>query len=281
MSHSIAPSSISGHAKTSCPCCDVEITVTNLFNHIAGSHKDKLLDVGDSQWFSKAEPDAPFKMTYLVKNDFNGNRDLSVSYFACLASKKTFTTIQRALAHFAKNQADFTEHKKQARMLFTRYTARANKMAESDAFAASEYKARFAEHKKTSHPLLVRPMYSLTLYQRDKILEYKERLEAMHPFTDWVCDSTICSTYRGTVFKKNDVIRLFEKASQDLDEAIEAEIMDYDLIANIQRRMQVAMEATLHLVDNRCTYKDKYPGNDSSLKNYSNIACPPMPPCPF
>lgn len=103
--------------KMECPHCARDFQVRSLFKHIRLNHFSDFIDsINDSKCKLNSNPDAPLEISWIKKNDFDEDED--ITFYACLSTDKAFVSNARALAHFKKDKKAFTEHKKQMKKLF-------------------------------------------------------------------------------------------------------------------------------------------------------------------
>lgn len=104
--------------KMECPHCNKDFQVRSLFKHIKMTHFTEFLDsINETKCKLNSTAEDALELTWYKKNDFD--EEEPVVLYACLSSYKTFISIVRANAHFKKDKAAFTEHKKEMKKLFS------------------------------------------------------------------------------------------------------------------------------------------------------------------
>jgi hypothetical protein len=104
--------------KMECPHCNKDFQVRSLFKHIKLNHfTDFMESINESKCKLNSNPEEPLELTWYKKNDFDEEEGITV--YACLSSYKTFISTIRADAHFKKDKAAFTAHKKEMKKLFS------------------------------------------------------------------------------------------------------------------------------------------------------------------
>jgi hypothetical protein len=94
----------SAQVKTECPHCNKDFQTRALFNHMYSKHFRQFQQSISRTWLKEAEEGDPLRIWWEVKDDFDETK--TIDLYACLGSKKTFMTRERAMLHFKKNKED-------------------------------------------------------------------------------------------------------------------------------------------------------------------------------
>lgn len=105
----------SAQVKTECPHCTKDYQTRALFNHIHSKHFRQFQESISRIWLKEAEDGEPLRIWWEVKDDFDESKE--VDLYACLSSKKTFMTRERAVLHFKRNPEDLKAHNKALKQL--------------------------------------------------------------------------------------------------------------------------------------------------------------------
>lgn len=102
-------------AKMACPHCAKDLQARAMFAHIRKFHYADFLKSTSKRFIEEAETGKPLRVYWTVVNDFDEETEISI--YACLSTNKTFTSIVRAEAHFAKEKAALKDHNKQLKQI--------------------------------------------------------------------------------------------------------------------------------------------------------------------
>jgi hypothetical protein len=190
--HSVASGSStlsSTQVKIECPHCKNDYQMRSMFNHIFTKHFRDFKRNISGAWLKEANPDEPLRIFWDVTDDFDEVKETEL--FVCLASKKTFVTTNRAIAHFKKNPEIYKQHKKEVRQLLK--DVQSDNKKEIKEHLTNPVRSKYIEAKKNKDPILIKALWSSILYYRNTIdfilSHYRGKLEPTYTIY-WVEGAT-------------------------------------------------------------------------------------------
>lgn len=132
-------SSSSRDRKVECPKCNKELTIKVMFNHIYVKHPGYFQEQTQKQWLLEAQSGKPLKICWNKLNDFD--EEETVVLYGCMATKKTFMTEHKAMAHFTKCPDAFKDHSKEIKRLLNvrKEVLKINQKEKKNKFSDPEY----------------------------------------------------------------------------------------------------------------------------------------------
>ena len=166
----------SSQVKTECPHCNKDYQTRALFNHIYTKHFRQFSQSISQKWLKEAEEDEPLRVWWDVKDDFDEVKEVDI--YACLSSKKTFMTHERAVQHFKKNKEDLKAHNKALKQLKKDIKDDSKKALKER--KSNPVKLAYQDAKTRGDFILINSAWSSVMYYRttiDYILNLYKKLE--------------------------------------------------------------------------------------------------------
>lgn len=180
-SHSASSVTLS---KMSCPHCSKDLQARAMFAHIRKYHYNDFLKSTCKRFLEDAETGKPLRVFWTVVNDFDEEEEVSI--YACLSSNKTFLSLHKATAHFAKDKTLLKDHNKQLKQVKKDYMAMKKQVTKAKR-TESPFKLRLKTAMEANDPELARALWR-------GILNHKRTCEIAMILCNrrCYCDSTPC-----------------------------------------------------------------------------------------
>lgn len=147
--------------KIECPKCNKELTIKVMFNHIHVKHPGYFQEMTQKQWLLEAQSGRPLKICWNKMNDFD--EEETVVLYGCMATKKTFMTEHKALAHFTKCPEAFKDHNKEIKILLKirKDALKANqKEKKKGAICTDPRWLKYKELREVNDPTIVQQLFA-------------------------------------------------------------------------------------------------------------------------
>lgn len=143
-----------------------------MFNHLYNKHNTEFSNSVSKDWLDQAEEDSPLMFWWYYTDDFDEEKQ--VKLYGCLATKKTFTSEERALLHFKRSPESKKLHNKELAKL--KKQVKKNKTANVQPTTVNPIKVAL----NTKDPRLARALYSRYLYLLPLFKTLLETLSKMY-----------------------------------------------------------------------------------------------------
>lgn len=177
-------------------------------------------------WLKEAEEGEPLRVWWDVKDDFDETK--TIDLYACLSSKKTFMTRERAMLHFKKNKEDLKAHNKALKKL-------RKDINDDNKKGLKEHDTKpnvIAYHnaKERGDLILVKSIWSSVMYFRntiDFVLNFYKKLDDDYKIY-WISGASDTSMtfkeFRGKYEKiREEITILYENQSTEIERLIQIE----------------------------------------------------------
>jgi len=147
-----------------------------MFNHIHVKHPGYFQEMTQKKWLLEAQSGKPLKICWNKMNDFD--EEETVVLYGCMATKKTFMTEHKAMAHFTKCPEAFKDHNKEIKLLIKirKDALKANQKEKRKGSICTDPRwLKYKELRKSNDPILLKEFTDYIECQlKDAIILYND-----------------------------------------------------------------------------------------------------------
>ena len=162
--------------KIECPKCNKDFQARAMFNHLFVKHPGFFQELTQKEWLLEAQSGKPLKIFWDKINDFDEPE--TVVLYGCMATKKTFMTEHKAMAHFNKSPDVFKDHNTEIKRLLKirKEKLSINKKEQNKKSVCVDPRwLKYKELREANDPVLVQQLLQYTEAQiKDATLLYED-----------------------------------------------------------------------------------------------------------
>ena len=262
--------------KVDCPHCNKAFQVRYMFNHIYSKHTEKYLENIDNIYLLKHHKDFPLRVFWKFTNDFDEEEEKAI--YACLATKKTFATQERAMLHFKKDKDALKEHNAELKKLKKHFSEEKKEFEDEQTKRRNSIKRLEASNDIQYCRNLWRYVLHWEEIAKIMCLLIKDRKKLDH-------EITYGKLYGWTTW--DDVLRAYESAKQHQDDMIKLKVCNakqqWSLWETYDRIIDAHQEMGVYAEPFDCFRSERYPTNYKIClpSPYDKNKIDEMPPYPF
>ena len=207
-----------------------------MFNHLYNKHNTEFSNAISKDWLDQAEEDSPLMFWWYYTDDFDEEKQ--VKLYGCLATKKTFTSEERALLHFKRSPESKKLHNKELAKL--KKQVKKNKTTKVQPATDNPFKKALA----SKDPCLARAFYSRYLYLLPLCKTAVESLLNMYQVTYPINTGETDGSGKSIYFTVPQIKEKFDYLQKEVDKLITKKELDpeplYKLFTKFEQIITIA-----------------------------------------